>query len=97
MNTYTKEDVTAIEWAHSIINSRGAYELTFSRIDRLNRLTARAGVGNLITTGDKELLEWVAYELHRHPVGGQVWAQWFDNLTSKLGIDYPVSNSKVTV
>jgi hypothetical protein len=97
MNTYTAEDVTAIEWAHAIINSRGAYELTFSRIDYLNKLAGRAKAGALITKFDKELLEWVAYELRRHPVGGQVWAQWFDNLTSKLGIDYSVSNSKVTL
>ena len=97
MNTYTAEDVTAIEWAHSIINSRGAYELTFSRIDKLNRLAARASVGNAITQGDSELLEWVAYELRQHPVGGQYPARLFDDLTGKLGIDYPVANSTITV
>lgn len=97
MNTYTADDVTAIEWSHAIINSRGAYELTPSRIDYLNKLAGRAKVGALITKFDKELLEWVAYELRQHPVGGQVWAQWFDNLTSKLGIDYPVANTRVTV
>lgn len=97
MTTCTKEDVTAIEWARSIISSRGAYELTPSRIDWLNKLAGRARVGGPITKFDSELLEWVAYEIRQHPVGDQVWAQWFDDLTSKLGIDYPVANSKVTI
>lgn len=97
VNTYTREDVTAVSWAHTIINSRGAYELTFSRIDKLNGLAARASVGDTITQGDSELLEWVAYELRQHPVGHQYPARLFDGLTSKLGIDYPVANTKVTV
>jgi hypothetical protein len=92
MTTYTKEDVTAIEWARSIINSRGAIELTPSRIDRLTRLAGRASAGAPITSGDKELLEWVAYEIREHPVGGQLWARWFDALLEKLDIDYRVAN-----
>lgn len=94
MNTYTRKDLAALNWASTLIEYRGAVELIPSRVNRLGLLVQRAAVGDEITTGHLALIEWVAYELGQQKLveSDQPSAILFDRLSEKLGLDYLVAN-----
>jgi hypothetical protein len=99
MNTYTREDLEALNWASTLIEYRGAIELTPSRVNRLGSLVQRAKVGDEITVGHRTLIEWVSYELGQHKLvdGDQRGAILFDWLQEKLDLWYPVAYTRISL
>ena len=99
MNTFTKADLEALNWASTLIQYRGVIELTPSQVNRLGSLVLRAAIGDEITTGHRNLIEWVSYELGQQKLVDydQRGAVLFDSLQEKLGLWYPVAYTRISL
>jgi hypothetical protein len=96
MTTFTKEDLTALNWAYIRIGYHGQFELTPARFTRLAKTVGFTLVGDAISNGHKDLVEWVAYELGHHTLSKSDLdgAVLFDALQEKLGLEYPISPNR---